>query len=42
MLVAQPLFELHSLFFNLLARGVVRADEQIANDRVLGIAQGGD
>ena len=42
LLVAQTLIELLLLRFNLLARGVVGADQQIADDGVLSIAQGGD
>ena len=39
MLVAQPLIELLPLLFDLLARGVVGADQQIADDGVLRVAQ---
>jgi hypothetical protein len=38
-LVAQALVELHPLLFDLLARGVVGADQQVADDRVLRVAQ---
>ena len=38
-LVAQPLIELRPLLFDLLARGVVGADQQIADDGVLRVAQ---
>ena len=38
-LVAEPLVELHPLVFDLLAGGVVGADEQIADDGVLRVAQ---
>ena len=38
-LVAQPLVELLPLFFDLLARGVVGADQQVADDGVLRVAQ---
>ncbi len=38
MLIAQPLIELHSLFFYLLAGGVVSADQQVSDDRILRIA----
>ena len=38
-LVAQPLIELHPLLFDLLARGVVGADQQVADDGVLRVAQ---
>ena len=41
-LVAQALIELLALFFDLLARRVVGADEQVADDGVLRIAQGRD
>jgi len=37
-LIAQPLIELHSLFFYLLAGGVVSADQQVSDDRILRIA----
>ena len=39
LLVAQPLIELLPLLFDLLARGVVGADQQIADDGVLRVAQ---
>ena len=39
LLVAQPLIELRPLLFDLLARGVVGADQQIADDGVLRVAQ---
>ena len=38
-LVAQPLVEPHALVFHLLARGVVRADQQVADDGALRVAQ---
>jgi hypothetical protein len=41
-LIAQPLVELHPLLFGLLARGIVGADQQITDDRVLRIAQRSD
>ena len=41
-LLLQRLLELEPLSFDLLARGVVGADQQVADDRVLGIAQRGD
>ena len=39
LLVAQALIELHPLGFDLLARGVVGADQQVADDGVLSVAQ---
>ena len=39
LLVAQPLIELLLLRFDLLARGVVGADQQVADDGVLRVAQ---
>ena len=42
LLVAQALIELFALLFDLLARGVVRANRLIADDAVLGVAQRGD
>ena len=39
MLVAQPLIQLRPLLFDLLARRVVGADQQISDDPVLGVAQ---
>src|SRR2546423_11570768 len=41
-LVAEALIELHPLLFDLLACGVVGADQQVPDDRILGIAQSGD
>src|SRR5437773_812863 len=42
MLIAQPLVELLALFLDLLARRVVGADEQVADDGVLRVAQSRD
>ena len=43
MLVAQPLVELHALFFHLLARGVVGADQQVADDpAIIDVSQRGN
>ena len=42
LLVAQALIELHLLRFDLLARGVVGADQQVADDGALIVAQRGD
>ena len=39
LLVAQALIEQHPLGFHLLARGVVGADQQVADDALLGVAQ---
>ncbi len=39
LLVAQALIELHLFRFHLLARGIVGADQQIADDRALIVAQ---
>ena len=42
LLIAQSLIQLLPLFFDLFARGVVRPDQQIADNGVLRVAQGGD
>ena len=42
LLISQALVEKLALVLGLLARGVVRADEQVADDGVLIVAQGGD
>ena len=41
-LVAEALIELHPFLFDLLACGVVGADQQVPDDRILGIAQRGN